>query len=182
MTRKLAPLILVIAVGFTLGVPVTAASQPQGATAKKCKKKHHRHKCKKKAQPVGTPAPHERKPGPLVPPQLMEFEVQTLISNEASEDCSSLESPTSACDAYGPQLDEPLVCETKSTYSWSCYGWIHFGFAGCSQGFCIGGHARCDFRDVVERVVPVGVTSHRDLSYGSTTLASSPGWNCVFSA
>src|SRR5262245_27250654 len=151
--RKLLATALCVALWVAVAAPTAQSNAPDRATAqiaKKCKKKHRKHKCKKKkAQPV------VQAPGPPTQLPLSGAEVLIVVSNDASQICASY---GPHCPAYGPHLeDDPatLDCISKSTLSWTCKGWYGIIAPGYFSG-------TCEFYEVVERVGYDGVTSHWD--------------------
>jgi hypothetical protein len=158
---------LVALLGLIVASPSLASGgrpgHAQAHIAKKCKKKHgKKKKCKKKKPVVTVPTPAPT-PNPLTDP-----EVINQIIARAAVYCAD----DSNCVDYGYYFDgDPshAACETKSTYTWSCYGWNDEDFVAGNPN----PDATCDFREIVERVGIDGITSHQDLSFGG-----SDGFNC----
>ena len=147
----------VAAVALVVAAPAGAASHARVADAhiaKKCKKKHGKKKCKKP-----TPAPV------VAPPALTDAEVINRVTRKAFDYCFV----DIDCVDYGYYATDMTLqhaeCSSKSTYSWSCYGWN-------DEDNGADPHVTCDFREVVERTGYNGITSHQDLTFGSG------GWDC----
>jgi hypothetical protein len=161
--------VLIACVAITalvVAAPAAAASHARQADAhiaKKCKKKHGKKRCKKSipAPVVTPPAP----PAPPAPLALTSSEVINQVIQKAGQYCAV----DPYCFDWGYYYVNPdpnnIACASKSTYSWSCYGWNDED-NGVDPVFT------CDFREIVERTGYSGITSHQDLSYGSS------GWNC----
>jgi hypothetical protein len=157
---------LVAALAVVVAAPAEASTAtPQKArVAKKCKKKHGKKKKCKKPVTVTVPAPVVTPPAPPAPLALTNAEVITRVTQRAGAYCLVDQD----CFNYGYYATDAAglvpACSSKTTYSWSCYGWndtddsVH--------------QFTCDFREVVQRSGFDGVTSHQDLSYGSF------GWIC----
>jgi len=150
----------VAAVALVVAAPAGAASHARVADAhiaKKCKKKHGKKKCKKP-----TPAPVVAPPSPLA---LTDAEVINRVTQKAFDYCSV----DIDCVDYGYYATDMTLqhaeCSSKSTYSWSCYGWN-------DEDNGVDPQFTCDFREVVERTGYNGITSHQDLTFGSG------GWDC----
>jgi hypothetical protein len=139
---------------------------------KKCKKGKKsataaKKKCKKKKKAVIPPAATTPPPAPLA---LTADEVVNRVIQKAGEYCS----PDPNCVDYGYYYDaapgDP-ECESRTTYSWSCYGWNEEDAAFDPP------NAICDFREIVERDGYNGIKSHQDLSFGGVDPWA-PGWDC----
>jgi hypothetical protein len=139
-----------------------AAPASQAHIAKKCKKKHgKKKKCKKKKPVITVPTPAP------TPKPLTDAEVINQVIARAAVYCAD----DPFCVNYGYYYDtDPAVasCETKSTLSWSCYGWNDEDTDMDPEV-----DAECAFREIVERAGIDGITSHQDLTYGG-----SDGFNC----
>jgi hypothetical protein len=99
----------------------------------------------------GTPPP-----GTQQPVALSASEVANRVFSRAAGYCAV----DSACYAYGNY--DTSTCESKSTYTWSCYGY-NLEDNGLT----------CDFREIVSRTGVNGITSYLDTSY-------SGGFYCYF--
>lgn len=169
---------LTIVVAAGLATAAVAAS-PAGASfkqsaahvAKKCKKGKKSaaaaKKCKKKvAAPVTVPAP----PAQPTPLALTDAEVIARVTQQALNYC--FVDPN--CVNYGyystDQAGTLAACASRSTYTWSCYGWNDEDIDADPQV-----DATCDFREIVTRTGINGITSRQDLTYGGNGGA---GWNC----
>ena len=148
-----------------------AASNGRAATAhiaKKCKKKKHGKKKKcKKTIPAPTPAP-----APPAPLALTASEVVSRVTEQANAYCQV----DAACSDYGYYWDSgpgDPYCYSKSTYSWTCYGYNEEYWPGDDPDT---DYWWCDFREVVERDGYNGIRSHQDLTFGGGSWA--PGWDC----
>jgi hypothetical protein len=156
---------LTVALTISLGnVAESSAGGLHAVAAKKCKKSKKsavaakKKKCKKKkaAVPVVAPAP--------TPQPLTDAEVINRITQKAGEYCDDDPFCTGDFGYYSEDLGGMIAgCETKSTFSWSCYGFYE-GDDGDAYN--------CDFREVVERDGINGIKSHLD-----TTFADS-GFDC----
>jgi hypothetical protein len=149
-------------IALVVAAPAFAAPHARSADAhiaKKCKKKHGKKKCKK-----STPAP----PAPPAPLALTDAEVISQVTRKALEYCNA----DPDCINYGYYSTDPggqvAACSSKSTYSWSCYGWN-------DEDNGVDPQFTCDFREVVERTGHNDITSHQDLTFGSG------GWDCFLS-
>jgi hypothetical protein len=159
---------LVALLGLTVACATNSASASAAAharIAKKCKKGKKsavaaKKKCKKKKAVPAPPAPPPPPPAPLA---LTDSEVIARVAQKAGEYCAV----DSFCYDYGyygyPDLAH-ADCSSKSTYSWTCYGW-NDEYDGVD-------FYTCDFREVVDRVGYNGITSHQDLTFGTS------GWSC----
>jgi hypothetical protein len=155
----LVALVAALAVVVAAPAPASAVTPGKARIAKKCKKKHKKHgkkkKCKKVAPtPVVTPPP-----APPAPLALTNAEVIARVTQKAAQYClADLD-----CIDYGyysTDLGGQIpACSSKTTYSWSCYGWNDED-NGVDPVFT------CDFREVVERDGYNGIKSHQDLGYG----------------
>ena len=114
--------VLVAALALVIAAPAEASTSAQGHAriAKKCKKKHGKKKKCKRHTPapvvVTPPAP------PPTPLALTDAEVITQVIQKAGEYC--LDDPE--CVDYGYYYDPApgtADCFSRSTYSWTCYGW-----------------------------------------------------------
>ena len=150
-------------IALAVAAPAAAASHARPADAhiaKKCKKKHgKKKKCKK-----SVPAPVVTPPPPPAPLALTDAEVISRVTQKAFDYCSV----DPDCIDYGYYYDTTstvAACASKTTYTWSCYGWNDED-NGVDPVFT------CDFREIVERVGYNGITSHQDLTYGTS------GWAC----
>ena len=93
-------------------------------------------------------------PPPLA---LSESEVRARVNSQAYQYCFNSGDPY--CYDYGVYTSGgSLSCESKSTYTWSCYGW---------NDEYDGTYYTCAFREVVSRSGYNALTSYRDSSYGS---------------
>jgi hypothetical protein len=152
----------VATVALVVATPAAGASHARPADAhiaKKCKKKHGKKKKCKKAVPV-TPVVT---PPPPVPAPLTDAEVISRVTQQAQNYCDI----DADCVDYGyyyTGIPTQADCESKSTYSWSCYGWNYEYWPGDDPDT---DYWYCDFREVVERVGQNGITSHQDTSFGS---------------
>jgi hypothetical protein len=153
---------LVALLGLVVASPSLASGgrpgHAQAHIAKKCKKKHgKKKKCKKKKPVVTVPAPAP------TPKLLTREEVIEQVTTRAAVYCAD----DPACVDYGYYFtmtggpSDP-ACETKGTWSWSCYGWNDENTDADPEP-----DVTCDFREVVERAGIDGVTSHQDLSFGA---------------
>jgi hypothetical protein len=156
--RILAVSLIALSFAVTGSVALSSAAPSHARIAKKCKKKHGKKKCKKSVPtPVVTP------PAAPTPLALTDAEVISRVTQKAFEYCSV----DPDCVDYGhyyypsPGLAD---CSSKSTYSWTCYG-----YNDEDDGVDT---FTCDFREVVERTGYNGITSHQDLTYGTS------GWSC----
>jgi hypothetical protein len=157
--RILVVSLIALGIAVTGSVAMSSAAPSHARIAKKCKKKHGKKKCKKSVPtPVVTP------PAPPTPLALTDAEVITRVTQKAFDYCSV----DPDCIDYGYYYDTTstvAACSSKTTYTWACYGWNDED-DGVDPVFT------CDFREIVERVGYNGITSHQDLSYGSS------GWAC----
>jgi hypothetical protein len=102
--------------------------------------------------------------GSQTPLALSESEVRARVNSQAYQYCFNSGDPY--CYDYGVYTSGgSLSCESKSTYTWSCYGW---------NDEYDGTYYTCSFREVVSRSGYNGITSYRDLSYGGSN-----GFSCV---
>jgi hypothetical protein len=158
-----AALTLALTIGL-VNVSESSARYAQAVVAKKKCKKGKKSavaakKCKrKKPAPVVVPAP----PTPLA---LTDSEVINRVIQKAGEYCfvdlDCINYGYYSLDLAGTQAE----CSSKSTYSWTCYGFNEED-GGADPDFF------CDFREVVERDGYNGIKSHQDLSFGID------GWEC----
>jgi hypothetical protein len=96
--------------------------------------------------------------GPPAPLALSETEVRARVNSQASAYCAI----DPYCYDYGVYTSGgSLSCASKSTYTWSCYGW---------NDEYDGTFYTCRFREVVSRSGYNGLTSYRDTGYG---------WDCA---
>jgi hypothetical protein len=161
------------AIAATLALVVAAPAsgsshgKPLGAhAAKKCKKKHGKKRCKKhkKTPTVAPPA--------SVPVPLSASEVIDRVVQKAGDYCATADM---GCIDYGYYYDTALedpACSSKTTYSWSCYGWNQEYLSGP----LIYGPLLCTFIEIVERDGYNGIKSHQDLSFGGVPWGA--GWEC----
>jgi hypothetical protein len=174
--KKLMVVALLAVLGLALQAPAHASQSGSGLAqiAKKCKKKHKRaaaakKKCKKKST---TPAPTT--PAPVAAPTpkpLTDAEVISRLYSQGAVYCSSPDFFAPFCPGHGVYFDgDPTHarCDSKSTFSWSCLGYLDFDSDGDDVG-----DQTCDFREVVERTGIDGITSHQDVSYGTVS-----GFDC----
>jgi hypothetical protein len=99
-------------------------------------------------------------PPPPSPLALTESEVTSRVDQQAAAYCAV----DSFCYSSGHYTDGgSLACSSRSTYSWSCYGY---------NDEYDGTFYTCDFREIVERSGYNGIASRQDLTYGSS------GWAC----
>jgi hypothetical protein len=165
---------MVVVLGLSVGLVVESASgSPLSNTsfvkaqvAKKCKKSKKsaatakKKKCKKHRAPAVTPPAAT----PPTPQALTEQEVVTRIDTVALGYCNA--DPDCVDWGHFTDIDTgQLSCESKSTYSWSCYGgneeyWLDADPAG---------YWLCAFLEIVERDGINGIKSHTDTGYG---------WDC----
>jgi len=163
--KRIGLVVLVAALAVVVAAPATASTTTPGKArvAKKCKKKKHGHKKKKCKKTVPTPV--VTPPAPPAPLALTDAEVIHQVTQKAGEYC--LVDPD--CINYGyysaDLAGQLAACNSKTTYSWSCYGWNDED-NGTDPVFT------CDFREIVERSGYDSITSHQDLSFGSF------GWSC----
>jgi hypothetical protein len=164
--KRCSLVVLVAMLGLVVAAPAPASTtaippaKAQIAKKKKCKgKAWKRGKCqrKKKKKPVAPPAP----PAPAAL-ALTEAEVKNRVNQQAQAYCA-VDIYCYAAGVYVDYTGGPITCSSKSTYSWSCYGW--------NEEYN-GNYFTCDFRETVVRAGYNGITSQRDLSYGSN------GWDC----
>jgi hypothetical protein len=154
-------------ISLVVAAPAAAASHGRSADAhiaKKCKKKHGKKKCKKPA-PAPVPAPVVTPPAPT-PAPLTDAEVITRVSQKAAEYCDVDPDCIEGGYYYVDPNPSEASCSSKSTYSWTCYGWND------EDADFDPPNATCDFREVVERVGINGITSHQDLGFADG------GWDC----
>jgi hypothetical protein len=156
--RILAVSLIALSFAVTGSVALSTAAPSHARIAKKCKKKHGKKKCKK-----SVPAPAVTPPALQAPLPLTDAEVITRVTQKALDYCSV----DPDCVDYGHYYyptPGTADCLSRSTYSWSCYGWNDEDDGVDTF--------TCDFREVVERTGYNGITSHQDLTYGSS------GWFC----
>jgi hypothetical protein len=155
--KKFVLLACVAIAALAVAAPAVTAShaRPGAHIAKKCKKKKRaaeaKKKCKKKPPPV--PALNA----------LTDAEVISRVQTKANEYCTA----DPACFSYGyypGATPAQAGCASKSTYTWSCYG---FNLKGNEND-----PITCRFLEIVERTATNGVTSHQDLTFGVN------GWEC----
>jgi hypothetical protein len=89
--------------------------------------------------------------GPQPPLALTASEVANQVFSRAAAYCNE----DTFCYAYGNY--DTSTCASKSTYTWSCYGYNLETYGDT-----------CDFREVVSRSGYNGLTSYRDLTYGGS--------------
>jgi hypothetical protein len=156
--------LLMVVLAFTFGLASAGAQAHDGqaVAAKKSKKKKKKKKRRggSGAAPVGTPVPA----APTTPLALTEAEVVSRIIQRADVYCN--EDPS--CIDYGYYEDGTghLECASKSTYTWTCYGWTDEDAAFDPP------NATCDFREIVQRSGYSGIASYQDLTFGDE------GWDC----
>jgi hypothetical protein len=178
--KKLMVVALLAVLGLALQAPAHASQSGSGLAqiAKKCKKKRgHRaatakKKCKKKKPPSTTTpsAPSTTTPS-VTPKPLTDAEVISRLYSQGAVYCSSPDFFAPFCPGHGVYFDgDPTHarCDSKSTFSWSCLGYLDFDSDGDDVG-----DQTCDFREVVERTGIDGITSHQDVSYGTVS-----GFDC----
>ena len=162
MTRLgLVALVAALAVVVAAPAPASTVTPGKARIAKKCKKKHGKKKKCKKSVPAPVVTPPAAPPTPLA---LTDAEVISRVTQKAFDYCTV----DVDCVDYGYYYDTSSTvadCSSKSTYSWTCYGWNDED-DGIDPPFT------CDFREVVERTGYNGITSHQDLTYGTD------GWFC----
>jgi hypothetical protein len=154
---------LALALSFGPSTPGAGAAQGDGHAVSAAKKKKKKKKKRKKgggAAPVGTPVPA----APMTPLALTEAEVINQIVQRAGVYCD--EDPNCIDFGYYEDGSGALECASRSTYSWTCYGWNDED-AGFDPP-----NATCDFREIVQRSGYSGITSQQDLSFGDE------GWDC----
>ena len=164
--KRFGLVVLVAALGLVVAAPATASDgKPAVAQiAKKCKKKKKhgkKKKCKKSTYvpPVVTP------PAAPTPLALNDAEVINRIVQKANQYCSI----DMFCTDYGYYYDDApgeAYCFSKSTYSWSCFGWNEEYYPDDPDGLY---DYECAFLEVVERSGYDGIQSHQNLDYS---------WNC----
>jgi hypothetical protein len=166
---------LVVMLGLAVAAPAgaSATGHARAHAAKKCKKKRgaaSAKKCKRKKPAPVTPTPTPATPTTptRTPLPLTAAEVINRVIQQAGEYCAI----DPDCVAYGYYYDtapgDP-ACVSRSTYTWTCYGWNDEG-----PGFTPP-NATCDFREIVSRNGYDGITSQFDTSFGGS---GGPGWDC----
>jgi hypothetical protein len=174
--RKYLLVSLVATLGLVVAAPAGAGTSAEDharahVAKKKCKKKGGaataKKKCKKKSvpPPVTTPVTPPTPPATPTPLALTNQEVINRVVQKAGEYCSV----DPDCIAYGYYYDgTPSVpaCDSKTTYTWACYGWNDEDASFDPP------NATCDFREIISRSGYNGITSQQDLSFGVD------GWDC----
>jgi hypothetical protein len=158
---------LVAALGLVVAAPAAASSgkPAQAHTAKKCKRKHHKKRCRKRTT---APAPAPTTTAPPAPLPLTEAEVVSRVTQQAAAYCSADVYCTSSGHYFNDNADPSTArCSSKTTYSWTCEGWKVQSDSSEPPNL-----TRCDFWEVVERDGYDGIKSHQDTSLGSG------GWDC----
>jgi hypothetical protein len=158
-------LLTALALALSFGPSTASAGAGQGdghavSAAKKKKKKKKKRKKGGGAAPVGTPVPT----APLTPLALTEAEVINRVVLRAEVYCN--EDPNCIDFGYYEDGAGQLDCESRSTYTWSCYGWND------EDATFDPPNATCDFREIVSRTGYSGITSQQDLSFADE------GWDC----